>query len=96
MMKKLKPMTLPHFAAWLAKQPKTKRYNYHDETNCAMAQYGRALYGKRFLGAGMRCLQVKGGSVWFPDDLAHEVSRNRPHTFGGAAMRAKAMLAKKD
>jgi hypothetical protein len=96
MMKKLKPMTLPHFAAWLAKQPKGKEYDYGSPEACCCAQYLRRVYGKEFDWVGIDYFRLMNNDrVELPrqfDDIAF----GKPHTFGAAAKRAKAMLAKKD
>lgn len=86
------------FARWLARQPKTKTYDYHDVETCVVTQFGNALYRTRGGEAGGWSYWPPGewdeGVVMFDGDNWGTPRQNalaaalRDHTTFGAASRA--------
>lgn len=85
-----KTFTLPHFTAWLEKQPATKRYCYSSGTACAVAKYAKA-HGFTHVTITPDWILHDGGETKIPRILDY-IASTGPHTYGAALQRARASV----
>jgi hypothetical protein len=79
---KLKPMTMPHFIAWLENHRGEETYTYHNARICLARQYCNYVgenYSPKW--ATRRSMNFRNHMEW--------IAAATPHTFAGALARAK-------
>jgi hypothetical protein len=95
---KADPFSLPHFIAWLERQPPERMYDFHNCTGgCLIGQYiasfpdGQYIASFPRVGYVVACLRLFGtDSLGKPNqDIAYEY----PRTFGAALERARNLLS---
>jgi hypothetical protein len=77
---KLKPMTLPHFIAWLERFPGETDYKYCNMRICLARQYCDSV--------GEKYIPAVNYSLRFRNQMEH-IAAEHPHTFEGALARAR-------
>jgi len=79
-----------HFIAWLEKKPARETYDYHESTECLLAQYLRDSGFTRVI-VSQRSFYHNTAEGSLPLKF-NEIASTRPHTFGAALSRAKTAL----
>jgi hypothetical protein len=93
------PMTTEALVAWLERQPAHKEYSYHCTGICLLAQYFGHVHSARVL-VGPNNYNVLRSDGFYDIDIRlpegwNNIARDRPHIFGAALERARALLTER-